>query len=532
MNQRLSLPGTLARLARHAGNARLQIFGAAVVLLLAACGQTPAIVLTLDDAGPKVLRGKEVHVEVTLTRTGGASADVALEVTGLPANVTASFAPATLSGATLMSTLTLAAEADAAEGSYPLSVTGTGAGVTDAAELTLQVNSLSVSGRVVGMLEVPLVGVYVGSQGDTAVTNVNGEFTLTGLSIPYDLSIWSLAEDWLQVYEGLSTTDAVFSPLAAFADIPTPVSGTIVSGNLSGGVIPVGADQMVYVCIESLDGTGLGCDTVDPTESAYSIDAQWFGGAALDVRVHALQFEFDGAIYPVAYHGYTSVELTLTDGVPTMLDLNLGAALDTTTVDLEIDSPIAVGGSVGAVQVGPNLTMHTFSFNGPATTHEVLMPVIDGATYTFVAFGNTGQIGWQAGVTGTASNVTLPESPELLAPARLAMDVTSATDFTVANPEGGPVTFIWTANVGNQTIGLTTMEETHTIPDLAPYGMALQAAADYNWIALGHSGSSADAATNALNEYIAITGIRVGSRGPQGEGTIAFSTDRDFTTAP
>lgn len=70
----------------------------AVVLVLAACGQTPSITLSIDAATAELLRGSEVQVEVNLTRAGGATTDVALTVTGLPANVDASFAPATLSG--------------------------------------------------------------------------------------------------------------------------------------------------------------------------------------------------------------------------------------------------------------------------------------------------------------------------------------------------------------------------------------------------------------------------------------------------
>ena len=84
----------------------LAVFAVTVALVLAACGQTPSITLSLDVATAELLRGSDVQVEVTVTRLGGATADVALTVTGLPANVDASFSPATLSGGNLISTLT------------------------------------------------------------------------------------------------------------------------------------------------------------------------------------------------------------------------------------------------------------------------------------------------------------------------------------------------------------------------------------------------------------------------------------------
>ncbi|HET8984248.1 MAG TPA: hypothetical protein VFN03_00690, partial [Trueperaceae bacterium] len=127
-------------------------------LVLAACGSAPSILVTLSSPSAEVIRGAEIQVVVTLTRNGGASADVALSVTGLPANVDASFSPATLSGGTLNSTLTLSAAAAATAGNYELVITGTGTGLADTAALTLDVVSLSVTGRVVTVYDLPAVG--------------------------------------------------------------------------------------------------------------------------------------------------------------------------------------------------------------------------------------------------------------------------------------------------------------------------------------------------------------------------------------
>lgn len=166
-----------------------------------------------------------------MTRLGGANADVALTVTGLPANVDASFSPATLSGGTLTSTLTLSAAGAAAEDAYDLSVTGTGTGLTATAPLTLNVVSLTVTGHVVSISDFPVTGAAVGSQGDTAITDASGAFTLRGLSVPYDLSVWNTTEGWLLVYEQLTADELRLAPVAA-AMLPATTRSATISGTL------------------------------------------------------------------------------------------------------------------------------------------------------------------------------------------------------------------------------------------------------------------------------------------------------------
>lgn len=89
--------------------------------------------------------GGTVSTGVTLTRSGGYAGDVTLAVTGLPSGASAAFAPATLSGATTASTLTLTVGASVAAGTYPLSVNAAGpqagGNLTASANLTLTVTA-------------------------------------------------------------------------------------------------------------------------------------------------------------------------------------------------------------------------------------------------------------------------------------------------------------------------------------------------------------------------------------------------------
>lgn len=86
----------------------------------------PGITVATSSATLSGTAGASVSTGVTLTRVGGYTGDVSLSVTGLPNGVTAAFAPATLSGATVASTLTLTMGASTTPGTYALVVSASG----------------------------------------------------------------------------------------------------------------------------------------------------------------------------------------------------------------------------------------------------------------------------------------------------------------------------------------------------------------------------------------------------------------------
>ena len=503
----------------------------AVVLLafLAACGQSPSVTLTLAPASTEVVRGAEVEVEVTVSRLGGASGDVVLSVTGLPTHVTASFSPDTLSGGTLTSTLTVTAAASATAGSYDLVVNGAGADLSTSADLTLEVVSLTVTGHVVTLLDGPVIGASVRGQSDTDITDETGAFTLTGLSVPYDLSVWNSADEWVHVFEGLTSGDVLLAPIGPDLEAPTNVAP--LSGDLTGDSIPVPVNQRVMVCVSSDDGFVFGCDTVIATEDSYSIDVGWYGSASRDVTLYALQFERDATGYPVAYPGYASMALTLTDGVATVADLDLGDSLATTVIDVEVDTPVALNGTLGTARLAPDLTLPVMLANTPATSHAVTMPVIDGGGYAFYAHNGFNQFGWQEVTSGTEAAVTMANVPLLISPDDATIAVNHDTEFNATNPAGGPVTFQWW-NLSGLTISVTTAATSHAIPALAPYGLVLPDGGDMNWAVHAHSGTSVDEATDGFRDFNTFIALGFGSGAPglTGDGTYAISETRGFVT--
>lgn len=86
--------------------------------------------ITVAASNVSVAQGATGTSNITLTRAGGFAGAVGLAVTGLPANVTATFNPTSVTGTT--STLTLAVPNTVTAGTYTGTITATGTGVTNA----------------------------------------------------------------------------------------------------------------------------------------------------------------------------------------------------------------------------------------------------------------------------------------------------------------------------------------------------------------------------------------------------------------
>lgn len=86
-----------------------------------------------------VTAGGSASYSVSIDRSGGFSSSVALSVTGLPANTTASFSPSSTSGSS--STLTVTSSANTPAGTYTLKITGTSGSLTRTVDATFIVGT-------------------------------------------------------------------------------------------------------------------------------------------------------------------------------------------------------------------------------------------------------------------------------------------------------------------------------------------------------------------------------------------------------
>jgi len=401
--------------------------------------------------------------------------------------------------------------------------------------LSLEVVGFRVTRRVVTILDAPLSGVTLTSQGETFVTGADGTFTLSGLGVPYDLSVFDTSAAWAHVYEGLTASELLLAPPGTGLLTPMFTAAAVI-GDLVGGVVPLLDNHVVYVCAEGLDAVAFGCGMVGPGEKAYAVGVSWLGGSSRQIRLHALEIAFNASGLPFAYPGYGTVELTVTDdmNVPADVDIDLGGPLASSSVHVDIDTPLTVIETVAAAQLGPNLLVKLFSVLADDTSHDVLMPVIDGVSYTFVAEAGADQFGWTSGVTGASTTVKVPAPATLTEPAAFATGVTTATTFSIGTVGGAPVTYVWTLGNTGLNMAVTTTATSHTIPDPAAFGLTLPPDAFSSWQVYVHPGPDVESGTYHVGDAFRLN--RLGafgmSQGLVGDGLLLPSADGFFTTAP
>jgi len=98
----------------------------------------PDFSLTPSPASRTIVQGGSSTFYVALSRIGGFNSSVSFSISGLPSGVTGTFNPAATTGT--FTTLTVVASAVSATGTFPLTITGTGGGLTRTANVTLVVN--------------------------------------------------------------------------------------------------------------------------------------------------------------------------------------------------------------------------------------------------------------------------------------------------------------------------------------------------------------------------------------------------------
>jgi hypothetical protein len=126
----------------------------------------PGFSLALSSGSATILKGTSGNTTINLTRDAGFTADVVLSIEGLPSGVTPTFNPASLTGTTLSSTLTLAVASTVTAGDYALKVKGT-AGVAPSAKVVEQTLNLKVPDLAATAANLSIV------RADSAILTVN-----------------------------------------------------------------------------------------------------------------------------------------------------------------------------------------------------------------------------------------------------------------------------------------------------------------------------------------------------------------------
>ena len=112
----------------------------ATVSLTVTAPGTGAFTISVSPTSGSLARRASGYVVITTSVSGSFDSAIALSATGQPSGVTVSFSPASIAApGSGTSDMNLSVSRSAALGTYPITITGTGGGVTQTAVLTLTV---------------------------------------------------------------------------------------------------------------------------------------------------------------------------------------------------------------------------------------------------------------------------------------------------------------------------------------------------------------------------------------------------------
>ncbi len=162
--------------------------------------------LSASPAGQSVFAGTTTNFTVQVSTQNGFNGAVALSITNLPPGVSASFSPATVTGAG-SSTLTLTISNNASAGNFTLTILGANGGLVSGATANLIVNSTA--------LPSPWIDADVGSQTNLgSASYFNGVFTGVGGGS----DVWNTSDQFNYIFQPQTNDFAITARVISQSD--------------------------------------------------------------------------------------------------------------------------------------------------------------------------------------------------------------------------------------------------------------------------------------------------------------------------
>ncbi|MFZ1085596.1 MAG: glycoside hydrolase family 6 protein [Terracidiphilus sp.] len=439
-----------------------------------------------------VIQAANVVTSVTVGTFGGYNKPVALTVTGLPANVTAVFSPASVTGAT-GANLTITATGAAVPGTYPLVVTGTSNGTTETAALSLVVGYaksflISVTPTTVNLppgtnptatITVTFEGGLTGSVSLSATglpSGVNANFAPSSVNAPggsivvnFNAQTSTVPGSYTVQMVGTNGTITNSAPLtlvipgSGYSLTPTAPSLTVATGQNATDTIKV-TDQGSFTGAVTLTNSALptGVTLSYGTNPATTSSILTFTvGSNAVVGTYPITITGNsGSLAPVT----TPISLVITGGgsftlsaAPAALSIAQGGSA--TSVITVTDT----GGFTGSVTIGSSSSpvgvtgicgpINPITGNGSCTLTVAVPSSTAVGTYTLTVTGTSGTLTSSAVLTVSvtpATGYTLGASLPILTIPQCG----SGTDSITVTPIGG-FTGTVTLTVNNLPTGVT-----------------------------------------------------------------------------
>lgn len=509
-----------------------------LIILLVACqsGQTPP--------PPKLA----ISPKTTTFTAGGTAQNFTATFTGTSSSSTINW---TLSpnigtlnastGATVSYTPPLTVNSSTA-----VTLTATSGNLSDTATLTVSPSpTITVTGKVIQLIGLPLPNVQVAIGNQTPVTtDANGNFSISGITPPYDVKAVYAPLKLGVVYKGLSRPDPTIMFTGTYPGITPYPGGTSLarlSGTVSGGAgFPQPKDYYTFVIFASQHA--LGGFGINSTTGSYGgpFDlVRWHKTSTVTGSSCALQYQMDSSSLPIHYSGYgCSGNVTLTNGAQlTGQDIVMNSLADTS---LSGNISVPTGYNVTLKQVWADFTNTISWFQLVAQADSVtgfnyVIPNLPNISFQVSAWAVNSASSVTGYITGLAPNtsnisIALPAGPELRQPAKGATGVNAATLFSWTPFSGGVHLAVMKSAAANYFI--LTSDTNTTLPDLSALGLGLPSSAVFTWQvdAYGPFASVDQAAAPAGLPF----GWPIGDGMPTDPGNVYLgaSNPSTFTTAP
>jgi hypothetical protein len=395
---------------------------------------------------------------------------------------------------------------------------------------------ITVTGKVLDLANQPVPSVPVLITGKTSTnTDANGAFTITNVTVPYDVTVINAAAQNALVYKGLSRNDpTLVFPVSSSS---TPRSA-VVNGSVRGGAFTPTqpSDYRTVVLFASPEASWR---STTGSSGSFSVGGTWYGPTTTTGSLYALQYQADASGIPVAngFKGYAVKSgLVLNDASTTNNQNDTLTSISTGQLTGTIAAPTGytLGSRSFYIRYSSTALVQLFGETNTNSSVSYYTPTISGATVVLSASAakpSTGtsvtfKVGLATSQTGVA--ISIPAGPELSLPIAGATGVDTTVAFSWTALSGG-VHLVIFSSTGHPSFYVVTTGTSTTIPNLKAYGLGLPASTSYSWQIYAFSPVA------TIDEAAASTGFLTALTGPTAltaDASIAVTTSRSFTTAP
>lgn len=382
---------------------------------------------------------------------------------------------------------------------------------------------ITVTGKVLDGFGLPgaFLPVLVGNK--VTSSDASGNFSVTGVTSPYQLVVLQPAQKYAQVYQGVTRTD----PIIVVFQAATNIKKAKITVNFSG----TGTGTGLMDVANPVNANGAVSGSVAIPGTSYSTDLQWTGPSSFEGSVCAMLYSSTNNV-ATAISAYGEQDrVFVQDAQPASASVTM-APVTTKTISGSVTVPagFVVNAKTLAFVCGSKAQRPSYPFTfdmGSASSFSYVTPVLTNLLQMSASAkkGDASLYTQQFGLAPDASgvNLVLPAPIELALPENNALGINPVTakfSWSLSSLGANQVSFTPTVQ-GPLVFSIYTSSTSVSLPDLSALGYAFPKGVNYKW--------SANAASNVPSVNDALNGV---PRNYLKNYSTSYSGERQFTTAP